>query len=502
MLNGIGTDIQTISAVMKTAERTPRFIDTVLTPNERAIYDQRKGKHQGEFLAGRFSAKEAFSKALGTGIGSKAGFLDIEILSDQQGAPVITKMPELGAVKTHISISHSGDYVHSLVILEQDMSKEQEPQMLDRQPIASHRPAWLEVSKSALLHNIDYIKDLTQTERFCAVVKANAYGHGLEQVVPILQAAHVDYFAVATMDEGIWLRQFGVTEPVMILGMTPAKYADELVENDLVAVAGSLTWLKAALAAKTSSKILKVSVPVDTGMGRIGLRTRDELTELITFINQQADVHFDSIWTHFATADTTNQAYFDQQVTKWHELTDQQNIPEHTLRHLANSGTSLWHELPSHDMIRVGAGMYGLDSSQGQLARRQLQPVMRLKAELVYVKQVPAGSSISYGATYTAKRDEWIGTLPIGYADGYSRDMQGMQALLPDGRTVELIGRIAMDQCMVRLPEEMPVGTEITLLGQAGDATITLEDLADQADTIPYEIATSMAQRLPRRVVE
>ena len=127
---------------------------------------------------------------------------------------------------------------------------------------------------------------------------------------------------------------------------------------------------------------------------------------------------------------------------------------------------------------------------------------MSLKAELVHVKKVAAGTAISYGATYTTTQSEWVGTLPLGYADGYARQLQGMYGLLPDGRHVEIIGRIAMDQLMVRLPEDMPIGTVITLVGKAGQEEIALADLADHLDTIPYEIATSLSTRLPRKLVK
>lgn len=497
MIIGIGTDVQTISAMAQTASRTPRTIDAILTEKERQIFDQRKGKHQIEFLAGRYSIKEAFSKALGTGISRGVGFLDIEVLVGANGEPILTKAPLNEGVQAHLSISHTGDLVHSLVVLEQDMTSNSM-----NQPIAKHRPAWIEVSAEALKHNIAYIKALTQTQKVCAVVKANAYGHGLEVVAPVLQAQGVDAFAVATMDEGIWLREFGVTQPILILGVTPAHYIDTVADYDLTPVVPSLEWLESALNVLPHGDQLKLSVAVDSGMGRIGIRDHAELEAVVALIASRSDLTFESIWTHFATADTTNVAYFEQQLQNWHALVDDQAIPESTWRHLANSGTSLWHELPSHDMIRLGAGMYGFDPSQGDLPNRDLMPVMSLKAELVHVKEVPAGSSISYGATYTTTKKEWIGTLPIGYADGYSRAMQGMTGLLPDGRRVEVIGRIAMDQCMVRLPEALPVGTVVTLLGQVQDEKITLNDMATQAGTIPYEMATSMAQRLPRQLVD
>ena len=494
MIIGQGIDAQIISEVAKIAERRPKFIDMVLTPAERAVFDARKGKRQMEFLAGRFSIKEAYSKALGTGIGSQAQWHDMEILPGPKGKPMMVKHPKLATAVAHISISHTGDTVHSSVILEALTSLPQ--------PVSERRPAWLEISAGALAHNVAYLRQLTKTDRFFAVVKANAYGHGLPQIVTAALAAQVDGFAVATIDEGIWLRQFGVTTPIMILGVTPVEYVAELAAFDLMPVVASEAWLDDALTHLTATQTLRVSVAVDTGMGRIGIRDRAELERVTAKLIAHDNIVFQAIGMHFATADGPNEAYFTQQLHKWHQLIDGLALPDDVWRHLANSGTSLWHEQPSTDAIRVGAAMYGFDASQGALAQRDLKPVLSLKAALVHVKQVAAGTSISYGATYTTQTAEWIGTLPIGYADGYARSLQGGHVLLPDGQTAEIIGRVAMDQLMVRLPAEYPVGTVTTLIGAVQDQTITLVDLANRAQTIPYEIATGLAARLPRKLVE
>ncbi len=494
MIIGQGIDAQMISDVTRLAERRPKFIDVILTPAEREVFDKRKGKHQMEFLAGRFSIKEAYSKAIGTGIGGDVHWHDLEIVPNESGQPVMVKHPKQDEAVAHISISHTGDTVHSSVILESLASL--------HQPVSERRPAWLEISESALAHNVAYIRELTGAQRFFAVVKANAYGHGLPQIVKAAEKADVDGFAVATIDEGIWLRHFGIKKPIFILGVTPAEYVNDLATFELMPVVASEAWLDEALALLPADKTLIASVGVDTGMGRIGIRDRAELERVIAKLNDTENVEFKAIGMHFATADGGNTAYFEQQLQRWHELTDGLDLPDDIWRHLANSGTSLWHEQPSTDLVRVGAGMYGFDPSQGELAMREIQPVLSLKAELVHVKQVEAGASISYGATYTTSEPEWIGTLPVGYADGYPRALQGMTALLPDGREIELIGRIAMDQLMVKLPEELPVGTVVTLIGSVDDKSITLVDLANKMGTIPYEIATGLSPRLPRKLVK
>lgn len=369
-------------------------------------------------------------------------------------------------------------------------------------PIAVHRPTWLEISESALIHNVKYLRDLTGAKRLCAVVKANAYGHGLAQVVPAVLKAGADCLAVATMDEGIFLRQGGVSEPIFILGITEAKDANLLAEFKLIPAVATLDWLLAANEVLDDDARLQIALVVDTGMGRIGFTDNDLLRQAAEWVNASAKMHIQSVWTHFATADEANDTYYQQQLCTWHERVDDLPLAADVWRHLANSATSLWHEQPSQDLVRVGAAIYGFDASQGTLPNRDLKPVMSLKSQLVHVKHVPANTSISYGATYTTTTDEWIATVPIGYADGYRRALQGGYVLLPDGRHAEVVGRIAMDQMMIRLPEALPVGTVITLLGQVGDQTISLEDLAEELQTIPYEIATSMAQRLDRRVVK
>jgi len=374
-------------------------------------------------------------------------------------------------------------------------------EMMDA-PIATHRPTWIEVSESALVHNIKYVRELTGAKRFCAVVKANAYGHGLAQVVPAAIKAGVDCFAVATMDEGIWLRDFGVTLPIFILGITDAHDAKLIADNKLIPAVSTREWLLEADGYLADDDKMDIALVVDTGMGRIGFTDKQELLSAAEWVNDSAKMRIQSVWTHFATADENNDAYFQQQLATWHDRVDDLPLADDVWHHLANSATSLWHEQPSEDMVRVGAAIYGFDASQGALPNRDLRPVMSLKSTLVHVKHVPAGTSISYGATYTTTEDEWIATVPVGYADGYRRALQGTYVLLPDGRHAEVVGRVAMDQMMVRLPEELPLGTVVTLLGQVGEEQISLENLADELNTIPYEIATSMAQRLHRRSVD
>lgn len=497
MIFGNGIDIQEISAVEDLAARQPNFITKILTNTEKQTYDQKVGKHQGEFLAGRYAAKEAYSKALGTGLGADLNWQQLEIANDEQGRPYFQQHPRQNDLIAHISISHSGNMVKTEVILENMPNTEI--------PVSVNRPAWIEISKSAVAHNIKFVREFSGAKRFMAILKANAYGHGLPQMVKAAREGGADAFGVATLDEAIWLRHFGVKEPILVLGIVEAEQVKLAWKHQIIVPVANLAWLKSAqkvFPMESTNKPLLVALAVDTGMTRIGIRTENELQETFNAINRDPRFKLHSIGMHFATADTNNEAYFEQQLERWHTLTDELEISADVWRHLANSGTALWHKNPSTDAIRIGAAMYGIDSSQGALEKRDLQPVLSLKAKLVQVKQVEADVSVSYGATYTTDQPTWIGTIPLGYADGYLRKLQGGYGLLPDGRHVEIIGRIAMDQCMVALPEEIPVGTVITLIGSAGGQHVTLEDLAERLETIPYEVATTLSVRLPRYLVD
>ncbi|WP_281346939.1 alanine racemase [Weissella coleopterorum] len=420
MIFGNGIDIQEISAVEELALRQPNFIQKILTPTEIDLYADKSGKHQAEFLAGRYAAKEAYSKALGTGLGAEVNWQQLEVLNDEHGKPYFKMHPRHNDLIVHLSISHSGNLVKTEVLLENFPNTEI--------PISTHRSAWIEVSQAAVAHNIKMVKEISGAKRFMAILKANAYGHGMPQMVEAARNGGADAFGVATLDEAIWLRHFGVQEPVLVLGIIEPEQVQLARQHQIIVPVANLAWLNAAqkwLPDEVGGSPLLIALAVDTGMTRIGIRTAVELDQTLKTINADQRLKLHSIGMHFATADTKNEAYFEKQLARWHVLTDDLDLPEGIWRHLANSGTALWHSNPSTDVIRIGAAMYGFDSSQGNLAHRDLKPVLSLKAKLVQVKQVEAGISVSYGATYTTKDKTWIGTVPLGYADGYLRKLQG-----------------------------------------------------------------------------
>ncbi|WP_363473706.1 alanine racemase [Companilactobacillus musae] len=361
-----------------------------------------------------------------------------------------------------------------------------------------HRPAYVEVYLAKLKKNLqNELNSVPEGTKVFAVVKANAYGHGLVRVAK----SEIEYGAsglcVATLDEALEIRNSGVDAPILVLGIIPVEYAKVAARANISVTVGSLNWLKVALELRVTN--LKVHIGIDSGMGRIGFQEKADLIEACEFLNDHKDAFVpEGLFTHFATADSPDENYFEKQVQRFKEMSS--DLPtKFTYVHCANSATALWHKDLAINMVRYGIALYGLNPSQTDITELpyDLEPALSLYSELVFVKKVKAGTSIGYGATYTSDKDEWIGTVPIGYADGWLRRMQGSDVLI-DGQRCQIVGRICMDQFMVRLPKEMPTGTKVTILGKDGDEEITTTDAAKYAGTINYEILCSLSERLPR----
>lgn len=368
--------------------------------------------------------------------------------------------------------------------------------------IGRHRNTYAEIDLGAIKHNIQIErKHMEKDQALFAVVKADAYSHGLIPVAVAAQEAGVDGYCVALIDEGVALREAGITKPILILGVTPAEQAAYMAKYNLSTAVGDLDFLKEAqvkLAQKHAQ--LKVHLALDTGMGRIGFRNQTDLKAALDFLKEYPEqFDFEGIFTHFSTADSADSTYFERQLHKFHDLmTVVEQQPKYV--HVANSAASIWHRQCGGNLVRLGIGMYGLNPSGKEVALpadMQIKPAFALESELVAVKKVHPGDSISYGITYTAEKDEWIGTVPMGYADGWLRRMQGSTVLV-DGQECEIVGRICMDQFMIRLPHEMPIGKRVTLIGENHGKIKTAQDAADYAGTIHYEIVCSIAQRVPR----
>ncbi|MFL2028860.1 alanine racemase [Loigolactobacillus zhaoyuanensis] len=364
-----------------------------------------------------------------------------------------------------------------------------------------HRPTKLVIDRQAIKANIQQeIQRLPQTTELWAVVKADGYGHGMVAVATTAKHAGATGFCVAILDEALGLRQAGFTEPILVLGITSPEYAKLAANAHISLSVGTQDWLAAALPVLQSDNVtasLAIHFAVDSGMGRIGFRESAALQQADAYLQQHQEFNLEGLFTHFATADEQDTAYFEQQVAAFQQMR-QALASEPRYVHVSNSATSLWHDACNGNMVRFGVALYGLNPSGAVLQPPYpLQPALSFTTELVFVKQIQAGAAVSYGATYHAQQAEWIGTVPVGYADGWQRRLQGFHVLV-DGQYCEIIGRVCMDQLMVRLPNKLPVGTKVTLVGVDGSRTITLQDVATYAKTIHYEITCNLSPRVPR----
>ncbi|WP_413627635.1 alanine racemase [Fructilactobacillus vespulae] len=368
--------------------------------------------------------------------------------------------------------------------------------------VSKNRNAQLIIDKTAIFNNIsNKIKRLKSGTEMFMVVKADAYGHGAVQVAAIAKAAGATGFCVALLDEAIELREAGfVEEPILVLGITDVELLPVIEKYDVTVTVSSLKWIldsKRLMPELNLHKPIKIFLALDTGMGRIGLRNLAEVQEFVGNVENDELINLQGVYTHFSTADSADNSYFEGQVQQFKKLMQGFKTKPRYVS-VANSATSLWHDYTGSNVIRYGISAYGLNPSGEALESPfKLEPALSFTSELVYVKKVTAESSIGYGATYQANEAEWIGTVPVGYADGVSRKMQGFEVLV-NGIRCPIVGRVCMDQFMIRLPQEFAVGTQVTIVGKDHDQVITLQDLANQCGTIHYEIACGFSNRLPR----
>ncbi|AKX95009.1 alanine racemase [Moorella thermoacetica] len=366
------------------------------------------------------------------------------------------------------------------------------------------RPVWAEIDLEAVARNVRAIKKILapQTE-IMAIVKANAYGHGAGPVARTALANGVSWLGVATLGEALDLRREGITAPLLILGYTPPEDAGRVVEADISQTVFSVDQARAlnAAAAAVGTRA-RLHLKIDTGMGRLGFLPREAVTAARA-IADLPHVTLEGIFTHFAASDAADKTYTQRQLGLFQQVIAELEKQGITFpwRHAANSGAII--DLPGthFNLVRAGIILYGhYPSPEVQRERLALTPVMTLKTRVVLVKEVPAGSYISYGCTYRTPGPARIATLPVGYADGYSRLLSNRAEVLVRGRRVPIVGRICMDQCMIDVTAipEVRVGDEVVLFGRQGGQTLTVEEVAAWMGTINYEILCLISKRVPR----
>ena len=369
------------------------------------------------------------------------------------------------------------------------------------------RAAWVEVNISNLDFNIKKIKEkVGPGKKITGIIKADGYGHGAVKVANVLRANGIDSFGVATLSEAIRLRQAGfILEEIVILGLTPEPYADVIVEHRLTPVVCDFRNAQAiSRAAEKAGIIIKGFIAVDTGMGRIGYNPDDAASiEDIKAIQNLPNFKIQGLFSHFAVADAADKTYSAGQEQRfmvfYKKLLDAGvEIP---CRALSNSAAVMEIASAHYEMVRPGIILYGCyPSDEVDKKQLELKPAMSVKANIIQLKKVPAGTSISYGRKFTATRDSLIATIPLGYADGFPRPYSMKGKVIVNGVYAPLAGNICMDQCMIDVTDVpyVRLGDEVTIMGSDGICEILADDIADATGTINYEIVCAFGQRLPK----
>ncbi|QYN57175.1 alanine racemase [Lactobacillus panisapium] len=366
-----------------------------------------------------------------------------------------------------------------------------------------HRPAAVYVDLSAIKQNIEQeLNHLEPGQKLFAVIKANAYGHGAVKVARLAAKNGVSGFCVAILDEALELRRAGITQPILVLGVTPEEYATLAAKNDISLTVPDFEWLNTADQELNNTGLqLKIHLAVDSGMGRIGFSEDEEFLQANDFLLDNPHFEVEGLFTHFASADSSDDTYFKTQVERFRHLKSLLKVKPKWI-HVDNTAASIYGKKVHSDLVRFGIGLYGLNPSSNPStpdlpAQIRLKPALSLESELVQVHTIHKGQGVGYGSTYIADCDQIIGTIPLGYADGFIRKFQGFKIQVGD-EYCPIVGRICMDQLMVRLPYEMPTKTKVILISNDPTAPNNIKAAADYVDSIHYEVACLLDDRLPR----
>lgn len=358
---------------------------------------------------------------------------------------------------------------------------------------------WLEIDGQAIQTNIRQLQRLTNV-RVMAVVKANGYGHGITQVAGLAVDAGASFLGVARIDEAIELRHAGIDAAIHILGYTPDERMAEAVEASISLTLHRSDQIEPMLAAAAAAGTpARVHVKVDTGMSRLGLPP-DQAYEALRRLAGEPNIDLEGAFTHFARADEPDEAATDSQEAifdEWlAEVTTAGIRP--SLIHCANSAAALARPSSRHHMVRCGIAVYGMDPSPQVKLPDGFRPALRWLSRLSQIHQLGPGTGVSYGHIYTTQAEETIGVIPVGYGDGYRR-VDGNQVLI-NGKRTPVVGRVCMDQIMVRLEPDfnVNVGEQVVLLGESGGDRISAEEMASRWGTINYEVTCGLSARVPR----
>jgi alanine racemase len=374
------------------------------------------------------------------------------------------------------------------------------------------RPTWVEISLSKLRRNYQRIRNLAGARRVMAVIKADAYGHGAVPVARCLAGCGVDWFGVATVEEALELRAAGIEQPVLLLGGLYMSDPAHLIEYRLTPSLSSTMRLDTyAECARRYSRPIEFHLKVDSGLGRLGLPL-DRLTAFVEHYRELAGLQLKGFFTHLASAEDLVASQTDEQGQRFATALEQLRRleVEPAWIHVSNSAALLTGRQFPENLVRIGALLYGycmpLVVSPGQELPQapEFEPILTFKSRVVYMKDVPSGTPLGYGAAFHARRPSRIATVPVGYADGLSHALSNRGYAIVRGRRARIVGSISMDLSLLDVTD-IPgtnIGDEIILMGQSDHCSITAIEIAQLLDTVPYEVLCSIGKRVPRIYVD
>jgi len=357
-----------------------------------------------------------------------------------------------------------------------------------------------------LTHNLRLLQEMTGQRPMWPAIKANAYGHGMEIVARHLISLGYDTLCLAHITEAIQLKEDGIQARLLLLSATLPEHSEAIVAYDCETVVGTVEMLEAlAQDASRAGKQVNVHIKVDTGMGRTGIRP-DEVPEFLEHCRRFESLQVRGIMSHFPCADALDKTQSLEAIEAFEGLTELARAYGIEFRHMANSAAIF--DLPDSlfDAVRPGISIYGLRPSWEIQNERvnELRPVLEWKSRITFLKEMPAGTGLSYGHTFHTQRPSLIATVPVGYGDGLNRSLSNNLDMLVHGRRCPQVGRITMDQCLIDVTElrgRVALGDEVVIIGRQQDETITADELAEKLGTINYEIVTCISQRVPRIVI-
>ncbi len=369
---------------------------------------------------------------------------------------------------------------------------------------------WVEIDSEAPGHNLSELRKASGgTPLVCAIIKSNAYGHGMAEMAGLL--GNADWFGINSLDEGIALRALGETRPVLVLGYVPLDRLPEALENDLRLTVYNFETIRALRRCASPSRPARLHLKVETGTGRQGLLPGD-VAGFLAEAGSVPGVEIEGLSTHFANIeDTLNHSYAEDQLERFNRVLGEFGGARPRIVHTACTAAAILFPETAFDMIRAGIGIYGLWPSRETFLSASmcgrgvpdLRPVLAWKTRLVQIKELPGGSFVGYGCSFRTTRPTRIGVLPVGYFDGYDRALGNSAHVLIRGRRAPVVGRICMNLCMVDITDiqDPRLEEEVVLLGCDGDECVSAETMASWAGSINYEVVARINPLLPRRIV-